>query len=326
MQSFDDSKNEDTNKQDLKRNHRGRSNIPAIISFLIVAMAPSCAPPRDAANSTRLKYGHSEGWESGTILSIAPGSTLAVCDKGTGGQASSSVVKAIMEWASGAGMSNQLKVVEACGNQNEITLYTGGCEEAGAAGAAAFTSFWGEQGKWKINYCNTSYVSSYDITLHEVGHIFGQCDRYGSGSLGHPVKGQSCADSGPGTDGNYNAPSAMQAGGPNHPHRITEDDKKGVQALIARNDISGASRWRTAINSGIKPNSNQLPSNPNNNSDLSQNPNNSNAPQSNPLPNNNNNQNGACVLMSQLGQFIPMLSNCDQNGFCKLVESALCPK
>ena len=45
----------------------------------------------------------------------------------------------------------------------------------------------------------------------------------------------------------YDVRSAMQAGGPTHPRKVTLDDADGVAALLARTDIKGAGEWRKYI-------------------------------------------------------------------------------
>lgn len=300
------------------------TNVGFSLMFVISTMI-SCAPPRNEQLSTgRLKYGHSDGWENTTILSVPPQSTLYICDKGSG--ATSSIKKALMEWATAGGMASLLKLAEGCGNKFELTTTVERCGQYGSSGAAAITSQMGIPGKWEISYCQQGMQNNYQITLHEVGHVFGQCDRYGSGGLMHPVRGEGCEDSGSGSDGKYNAPSAMQAGGPNNPGRVTEDDQNGIKALLARNDVTGASAWRAALKNPSNLPQSSDSSNPNGVKPQNQTNNDSNynnsTPSTNPPGNNGTSECGSFVNI--LGQVIPALKQCDQNGLCKLIESAVC--
>lgn len=294
-----------------------------LAKILIVAGVTSCAPPRqDYRPSSKLRYAHTQGWEDTTMLAIAPGSTLYVCDKGTG--ATRDIIRAVEEWATAAGMNGHLKLAEGCGKQNEITSLIDKCN------AAAITSHWGEAGRWQLSYCGTTYTNSYDITLHEVGHMFGQCDRYSSNdSLWHPVRGQNCSDQGRGTDGNYELPSAMQAGGPAHPHRVTEDDRNGLLALLARNDITGAAQWRTVAG---KPGNNGTASTPpgtNNPSGLSNSTGNSNNGPGSPgkIPSTSTGTGGTSTPTSgnECSQFFNQIfQECGANGICRIIQNTIC--
>ena len=103
---------------------------------------------------------------------------------------------------------------------------------------------------WRVIICDR-IGQSYDIMLHEIGHVFGQCDRYSdSKNIYHPSQGGNCETSHGLSDGKFEIPSAMQAGGPGHPQKVTEDDIKGFNALLNRSDVSGAAEWRDFITTG----------------------------------------------------------------------------
>lgn len=290
-------------------------SVAFVLAFIASA---SCAPPRNGtAAKSQLRYAHTPGWENNTMLAISPGSTFFVCDRGTG--ATSDIIKAIREWANAAGIDAHLKVQEGCGNKFEVGVEVGPCD------AAAVTSHWGVPGQWKITYCGQTWTKSYDITLHEVGHMYGQCDRYGSGGFGHPVRGENCSDQGRGSDGKYNLPSAMQAGGPAHPKRVTEDDRNGVLALMTRSDIRGAQRWRDflATNNGNISNQNQGTQPPVPNSQ--QNPNSSDMaspPQGGQGSNSGSNQlpeGSPCANF-----FDQLIENCKNDVLCISIQRAIC--
>jgi hypothetical protein len=120
----------------------------------------------------------------------------------------------------------------------------------------------------------------------------------------------------------------MQAGGPAHPHRVTEDDRNGVKALMERNDIRGATQWRTVAGTPGT-GSNTLPpgSTTNNPSSISAGSGISNPGTGSPgtvanIPSGGTSPSANTSSCSQF--FNQIFQKCDANGICNFLQSTIC--
>ena len=226
--------------------------VVARISFVIFVLASvvGCGQKSSSKNDSQVKFGNmvGMGWDTMTALAVAPDTTLSVCDD-SGLGAASGLQKAVREWAASVGMDKHMKIGNCGEGSKSIHLLYGGCSNSWAIAETSFNSMDG----WNMRLCNGT--QSNEMMLHETGHIFGQCDRYTVSSPSFIAKGFGCGDYSNTTDGNYTAPSAMQALGPYHPNRVTEDDRAGLLALIKRDEVIGATSWRAVLGTNPQPSS-----------------------------------------------------------------------
>lgn len=225
---------------------------------LMCAFSISCVKKSETSGNT--KYAQMDDFGGYGFAELLPNQSVSICANGETQQAAAMVKDAFLEWAAAIGRDKYLKVDTNCGSGNmKVNLYVESCE------AAAYTSPEG-QGQFKIAYCSPEHVTAKDINLHEVGHIWMQCDRYSqSGDLSQAKFGDGCSSQY--SDGKE-LPSAMMAGGPSHPKKVTEDDVNAMRALAKRTDISANSQWTNFQNLNqapgtyTPPQNNQNPSQP----------------------------------------------------------------
>lgn len=244
--------------------YRQTATSPYSVAASLFLILAGCKPSVPAGSDTKFAHGEDD-FVNSSLAVVPPNSTISLC--GQGGVTPETidlVKKAVLAWAEPIQRDKYLKIDENCDARFIINVTMGtGADRYCAGGAAAFagpdTVNNGNQGKWSITVCKyrndlnagppapeNYFATQFDVLGHEVGHLWGQCDRYTNtttGATAHPTRGLSCADLGQGSDGNYTAPSLMQSAGPQNPKRVTEDDANGMVALAKRTDIPSNQAW-----------------------------------------------------------------------------------
>ena len=231
-----------------------------ILFAVIAILGTSCVKKQSSSSGT--KYGQLDDFGGFGLAEVLPNQTVTICSEETTDKAKDLVKKSILEWAAPIGRDKFIKVDTSCNSKADvkITLTTSDSNSTCGGGVAAYT-FPEGKGTFTIVYCSPEFVTAVDINIHEVGHIWMQCDRYGSGDLSQAKFGANCSSTN--TD-NKELSSAMMAGGPSHPQKVTEDDANSMKALALRTDITSNDKWKNVANIS-SPNPSEIPSSPNKN-------------------------------------------------------------
>ena len=222
---------------------------PVKMFVLMTALSAllSCKTHLHDESDSAVKFGHLVGWNNKTIATVSPGEQIYFCDKGAGSDATELVRKAMIEWLDVSSLDEVLTTEVGCDTDPmfipSVMVSLGGCLNSDNWAETLTTA----SRQWTVRFCRPE-ARTKDLALHEVGHIFGQCDRYSNeANLLHPAKGVNCLETTGASNAVFDVKSAMQAGGSGHPGKVTLDDADGVAALFAREDVKGAADWRTYI-------------------------------------------------------------------------------
>ncbi len=232
-----------------------------ILLLTIIHFGSSCVKKQSTSSDT--KYAQLDDFGGFGLAEVLPNQTVTICSDESTSKAADIVKKSILEWAAPIGRDKFIKVDTSCNSKADvkITLTTSDSNSTCGGGVAAYT-FPEGKGTFTIVYCSQEFVTAVDINIHEVGHIWMQCDRYGSGDLSQAKFGANCSSTN--TD-NKELSSAMMAGGPSHPQKVTEDDANSMKALALRTDITANDQWKNiANNSSPNPSKSPTPLNKNN--------------------------------------------------------------
>ena len=216
-------------------------------TILIVAVASlgsSCVKKNSSNSDT--KYAQLDDFGGFGLAEVLPNQTVTICSDESTNKAADLVKKSILEWAAPIGRDKYIKVDTGCSSKADVkvTLTTSDSNGTCEGGVAAYT-YPESKGAFTIVYCSQQFVTAVDINIHEVGHIWMQCDRYGLGDLSQAKFGANCSSTY--TD-NKEVSSAMMAGGPSHPQKVTQDDANSMKALGLRTDISANEKWKNIAN------------------------------------------------------------------------------
>jgi hypothetical protein len=220
----------------------------------------SCKKPQSASD---LKWGMMSSLNIMSLFEIEPNHSIYVCDTNLTRNdiLLNNITSSVQEWARTINRDRGLKIEKGCppsGPNDGLILVSlpdqskcgagGGCASIVTSNAYDFKTIHSIE-------INPLYANNLDIALHEVGHAWGNCDRYTAGfdpkihSIS-PAQGENCDGK---NNGDFSKPSAMQVGGDAHPHRVTEDDALGMQTVAQDPAILSYALWQQFFaNQGVQ--------------------------------------------------------------------------
>lgn len=233
--------------------------------FLGLGMFVLVSCKKETSNTSDLMHGHlkEDSWKSNTLFSLPPkkfrigneiayGVRISVCDTTAEKKFAKLVIEALDEWL--GPFYGYFEVYNNCVKNATIAIDDKQKCSFENAIAETFPVSIKKNKSWTIRICKKEKVN-YQVILHEVGHIFGQCDRYNTKSEDgqyHPQMGANCDDSKVGTDGVFNKSSAMQVPGERHPGTVTKDDIQGMVEFVKRADVSTNVPWQVLFDREVK--------------------------------------------------------------------------
>jgi len=201
---------------------------------------------RTQIDNSAVDYGFSTQLVNLSLFHLGPDKAVTVCDRGSAGATvTDNIGRAVKEWADTINRGGRITVRKAC-TQNAgdaligVTIGSTGSCGAGAAGCTVSS----RPLAYELYFPNAA-MATYDAILHEIGHVWGNCDRYTASTLHTPAFGSNCN----GKTNNKAVASAMQALSQNSPHRVTEDDAEGMRAMAEDLSIGANSSWKMTAGS-----------------------------------------------------------------------------
>jgi hypothetical protein len=224
-----------------------------IKSLFLVLMVLSC---KKTESSSELKWGMMSDLKVMSLFDIEPNRFIYVCDKSPSKDVSpiTNIIFAVKEWAKSIKRDEALKIQDGCPpsgtDDGLILLWVTEVFQCKGQGDGCMRMDTTNQYDFKtIQHIELkpTKASNLGLALHEVGHAWGNCDRYGPDYLTNPDwdtpnKGLTCNGV---NNGDFTKPSAMQmVGGKGHPQRVTEDDALGMQAIAQDLSIPANVVWQ----------------------------------------------------------------------------------
>lgn len=233
-------------------------NIQVIYGIVMALAMVSCKNPN---SDSQLKWGMKSDLHLGTLFDIEPNNAIYVCDKNQSNNqlALDHVVTAVQQWAKTINRDRGLKIQKGCppSGPNDalvLVLFTkkskcgvnlGGCTSVDTKNTYDFLTV-------QILELNLDFADKIDLALHEVGHAWGNCDRYAadfdpSQHVPSAARGANCTGK---NNGDFSKPSAMQVGGYMHPQKVTEDDALGMQEMAKDPKFASNAAWHQFFATG----------------------------------------------------------------------------
>lgn len=212
--------------------------LPRCLSLVLAASTlpvVACRPQ----GASEAKWAFSSDLTRLGLFQLLPDRSVNVCDRNGSGGTADVVLGALKAWADTIGRSSRIKFQKACdaGDGGALIDVYGGTTGSCGGGAIACAES-GRTLRFAVSL-GRGFETNREAALHEAGHVWGNCDRYGGGKLDAPTLGEGCD----GKRGGALAASAMQAVGANPQRGITADDVQGMKAMAADPNIAANAAW-----------------------------------------------------------------------------------
>ncbi|MCX6128688.1 MAG: hypothetical protein NTX25_06435 [Proteobacteria bacterium] len=216
-----------------------------LLQGILALWLTGCVHKKEASQP---KFGFIPEYVRDGLLHVEPNKTIGICHTGGATQRAIDNLKlAVKQWAETLGRGAYLNITETCQQGPGDALINMGVSpslEGCLEGAVGCTRLLGNR-QYSMYFASTSHGESYDLILHETGHLWGNCDRYDfHNPTNEAFRSPNCYGF---TNEVFNAPSAMQALGGNPVHSITGDDIDGMRAISQDTSIYANQVWNSFL-------------------------------------------------------------------------------